>query len=139
MGLTVQGIVAIRGGEMIKSFMMVAAVAAVPMVQAAQVQEVRAELKAGETQVLELEGNPTTGFSWALAEPLPADSPVDVTIVYEASDSARGVVRVGRGGVYKVRYTGVAAGTARVVLVYARPWEKGKAPHKKTVLTVTVK
>lgn len=122
---------------MFKRFLMVAAVAAVPMVQAAHVQDVRAELKVGETQVLELEGNPTTGFSWALAEPLPADSPVHVTIAYEAADSPRGLV--GRGGVFKVRYTGVAPGTATVVLVYARPWEKGKAPHMKTNLTVTVK
>lgn len=122
---------------MFKRFLMVAAVAAVPMVQAAHVQDVRAELKVGETQVLELEGNPTTGFSWALVEPLPADSPVHVTIAYEAADSPRGLV--GRGGVFKVRYTGVAPGTATVVLVYARPWEKGKAPHMKTNLTVTVK
>lgn len=139
MGLTVQAFVAISGGEMNKSFCMFAAVAAVPMVQAAHVQELRAELQVGETQVLELKGNPTTGFLWALAEPLPADSPVQVTIEYEAAASPRGLVEVGRGGVFKVRYTGVAPGRAVVVLVYARPWEKDEAPHLKTILTVTVK
>lgn len=124
---------------MFRNFFMAMAVAAVPMVQAQSetVREVRAELQVGETRELELAGNPTTGYTWALAEPLQADSPVKVEINYEAAASPRGLV--GRGGVFKVRYTGVTPGTATVKLVYARPWEKGKAPHMKANLIVTVK
>ena len=128
-----------KRGVMFKNFFMALAVAIVPMVQAqtGAVQELAAELKVGETQVLELPGNPTTGYSWALAAPLPSDCPVSVAVDYEAAESPRGLV--GRGGVFKVCYTGVKPGTATVELVYARPWEKGKAPLQKTNLIVTVK
>ena len=118
---------------------MAMAVVAVPMVQAQSesVQEVRAELKVGETRELELSGNPTTGYSWSLAEPLQSDSPVKVEIEYEGAEAPRGLV--GRGGVFKVRYTGVTPGTTTVKLAYARPWEKGKPPISATNLIVTVK
>ena len=128
-----------KRGVVFKNFFMALAVAIVPMVQAqtGAVQELAAELKVGETQVLELPGNPTTGYSWILAAPLPSDCPVSVAVDYEAAESPRGLV--GRGGVFKVCYTGVKPGTATVELVYARPWEKGKAPLQKTNLIVTVK
>ena len=59
---------------MFKKALMTMAVASMPMAQgwADTVEEKTAELKVGETQVLELRGNPTTGFRWMLAEALSA-------------------------------------------------------------------
>lgn len=117
---------------------MTMAVAAVPVAQgwAATVEQKTAELKVGETQVLELKGNPTTGFRWMLAEALPADSPVSVEIAYESAASRKPLC--GRGGVFKVSYTGVKPGETTVVLIYARPWEKDAYPSTKVNLTVKV-
>lgn len=100
------------------------------------VEQKNAELKVGETQVLELNGNPTTGFCWMLAEALPADSPVSVEIAYESAASRKPLC--GRGGVFKVSYTGVKPGETAVVLIYARPWEKDAYPSTKVNLTVKV-
>ena len=115
---------------------MVVAAVSVAQVWADTVEEKTAELKVGETQVLELNGNPTTGFSWMLAESLPADSPVSVVISYESAASRKPLC--GRGGVFKVRYTGVKPGETTVVLMYARPWEKDAYPSTKINLTVKV-
>lgn len=123
---------------MFKKALMSMAVAAMPMAQgwAETVEEKTAELKVGETQVLELRGNPTTGFRWMLAEALSADSPVSVEIVYESAASRKPLC--GSGGVFKVSYTGVKPGETTVVLIYARPWEKDAYPFKKVNLTVKV-
>lgn len=123
---------------MFKKALMSMAVAAMPMAQgwADTVVEKTAELKVGETQVLELRGNPTTGFRWMLAEALSADSPVSVEIVYESAASRKPLC--GSGGVFKVSYTGVKPGETTVVLIYARPWEKDAYPFKKVNLTVKV-
>ena len=53
----------------------------VPLVQARteSVRDVAAELRVGETQVLELQGNPTTGYSWMLPKPLPTTTPKPCT------------------------------------------------------------
>ncbi len=123
---------------MFKKALMTMAVAAMPMAQgwADTVEEKTAELKVGETQVLELQGNPTTGFRWMLAEALPADSPVSVEIVYESAASRKPLC--GSGGVFKVSYTGVKPGETTLVLIYARPWEKDAYPSTKVNLTVKV-
>lgn len=115
---------------------MVVAAVSVAQVWADTVEEKTAELKVGETQVLELNGNPTTGFRWMLAEALSADSPVSVEIAYESAASRKPLC--GRGGVFKVRYTGVKPGETTVVLIYARPWEKDAYPSTKINLTVKV-
>jgi predicted secreted protein len=123
---------------MFKNAFMTMVVAAVSVAQgwAGSVEQKTAELKVGETQVLELQGNPTTGFRWMLAEALPADSPVSVEIAYESAASRKPLC--GRGGVFKVSYTGVKPGETTVVLIYARPWEKDAYPSTKVNLTVKV-
>ena len=115
---------------------MVVAAVSVAQVWADTVEEKTAELKVGETQVLELNGNTTTGFSWMLAEALSADSPVSVEIVYESAASRKPLC--GSGGVFKVSYTGVKPGETTVVLIYARPWEKDAYPSTKINLTLKV-
>lgn len=123
---------------MFKTAIMMITAAAMPMAQvcADTVDPKTAELKVGETQVLELNGNPTTGFRWMLAEALPADSPVSVEIAYESAASRKPLC--GLGGVFKVHYTGVKPGEATVILMYARPWEKDAYPSTKVNLTVKV-
>ena len=116
---------------------MTLAAAATAQLWADTVKEVSAQLNVGETQMLDLRGNPSTGFSWLLAEPLPPDCPVSVEINYTASPTKRPVS--GSGGIFKVKYTGLTPGSATVALIYARPWERDAYPTQKVLLNITVK
>ena len=92
-------------------------------------QTVRAT--AGQEVTLLLEANPSTGYSWDLAE-APGGWKVQM-IDHEYVAPKEGVP--GQGGHEAWRMGAIAVGTAELKFVYRRPWEKDKAPAK----TVTVK
>ncbi|MBQ6570067.1 MAG: protease inhibitor I42 family protein [Clostridia bacterium] len=70
--------------------------------------------------VVELEGNPTTGYQWDCRI-------IDENIVklsgsnYQQSDNPEGLVGV--GGTYKFVIEALAEGETDVVFTYSRPWE----------------
>lgn len=82
------------------------------------------QLKKGQPLVVTLEGNPTTGYSWEVAEPL------DEQVLRQAgepefkpeSDLA------GAGGVQILRFEAVNAGQTTLKLAYRRSWEKDVEP-----------
>lgn len=67
----------------------------------------------------ELEGNPTTGYSWEIVET--DDEVVDVKYEYIADETEAGVV--GKGGMYKFTVTGLKKGSCTVKCAYMRSWE----------------
>ena len=76
------------------------------------------ELKSDQTLVISLEGNPTTGYTWEVAE-------VDEGVLkqvgeaeFEAESDA-----VGSGGVQTLRFETVNSGQTSLDLVYHRSWE----------------
>lgn len=72
--------------------------------------------KVGETFVIELEANPTTGYQWSITGPLsPAVQKVSNT--YVASKTTSTAV-VGSGGVEKWTFKGVSAGDALIQMEY---------------------
>ena len=83
------------------------------------------ELQLDSPFEVELEGNPTTGYSWQVVE-------MDTNVirqtgepVYEPSGD-----KPGSGGVYTFRFRTVADGESLLVLVYSRPFEPDKEPVK---------
>ncbi|MHB8910971.1 MAG: protease inhibitor I42 family protein [Syntrophales bacterium] len=93
----------------------------------------RISIAAGETISLTLTGNPTTGYTWEVAEidrsvlaPDPAPS--------FAADSAL----TGAGGTFTFRFSALKAGSSAVKLSYRRPWETGVPPLRSVALAVTV-
>ncbi len=92
------------------------------------------ELHKGDTLVVSLEGNATTGYSWAVADPAPAIlkqlGDFEVTPVSDA---------IGAPGTMVLKFSAVQAGQATLTLEYRRPWEKGVAPDKTYAVTVVVK
>lgn len=77
------------------------------------------EMAVGEHVVVKLAGNPTTGFTWEVAQ-------VDQAVLapsgepdYESESDAEGA-----GGMYTFRFTAVGPGEAEVVMVYVRTWEE---------------
>ena len=77
-------------------------------------------VEVGETLLVELAGNPTTGFEWT------EDDPVSAILEPQSSeyvqDEAPGDM-VGAGGTYRFRYEAIAEGEDVLSLTYARPGE----------------
>ena len=94
-------------------------------------------LQVGQTLVVTLASNPSTGYSWAISTvPDAAVITQDGEITYAASNPD--VVMPGSGGTETARFTAVAAGTTTVVLDYRRPWETDVPPVETVTLVVTV-
>lgn len=109
---------------------------AAPMaVQAAEPVAVPVEVAVGSSTSVMLRGNPTTGFVWAPASPLPADAPVRVEINIAPAKS--GAPICGAPAMTVVSFHGVRPGSYTVRMVYARPWEKRK-PANEAIFEVRV-
>jgi predicted secreted protein len=108
------------------------ALAAIVVVVGAAANGTAVGLHRGDTLVVRLGGNPTTGYRWS-----PTHVPPPLRLV-----SSRYVAptpqRLGQGGTYVFRFRTVA-GTGRLSLAYARPWERAKPPLRSFVLTVRVR
>jgi predicted secreted protein len=91
------------------------------------------EVEVGEQIALELEGNPTTGYAWQVAE-------IEAAILaprgdpdYEASSDADGA-----GGTYTFRFDAVGAGETTLVLLYYPSWEEPTDQAGRFTVTVVV-
>ena len=93
------------------------------------------QLKQGQTLVVTLEGNPTTGYSWELAEPL------DEQVLRQAGEAEFKSESdlIGAGGVQILRFEAVNAGKFTLKLVYHRPWEKDVEPLEAYSIQVVVR
>lgn len=90
----------------------------------------------GQTLVVTLDSNPTTGYKWAVAD---VDKKVLTQVgdsVYEASNANPKIV--GAGGTETFRFQAADAGTTTLALFYRRSWETGVAPIKVFTVKVTV-
>jgi len=92
-------------------------------------------LKSGQTLVVALEANPTTGYDWLLE----IEPDEDVLSVVGKEFEGPGGERVGAGGVTIWRFRAVAAGETSFQLGYARAWEKGVEPLETFSLRVVVR
>jgi predicted secreted protein len=98
----------------------------------------RRSAKAGETVILELASNPTTGYAWHITN-LDALQKVElVNNEYRAAESEEGVT--GRGGVQSFVFKAKegASGSEEVYFSYLRPWESDTAPADERILEVTI-
>lgn len=88
-------------------------------------------LAQGETLVVKLAGNPTTGYQWTVAQ-IDADYLQDLGSTYAADSSA-----IGSGGTYAFRFEARKPGTTDLVLAYRRAWETS-ADDETYSLAVTI-
>lgn len=77
------------------------------------------EAEVGERVSLELEGNPTTGYTWEVTAIDPAVLALAGEPDYESSSDAEGA-----GGTYTFLFDIVGAGETEVVLQYFPSWEE---------------
>ena len=87
----------------------------------------------GDTLIIELAGNPTTGYSWSVAS-------IDQEVVsLEDDDFTHDLAerRIGSGGVYRFTLLAKQAGQTDVHLIYKPAWESG-LPEREFTVTVVV-
>ena len=84
--------------------------------------------------MIELESNPTTGYTWAL-EIKPEGSITKMLREYTASSGDL----VGIGGTTSWTLTASKVGTTTVTFRYERPWEKGVKPAREVAFTIKVR
>ncbi|MCP9756693.1 hypothetical protein EGI26_16120 [Lacihabitans sp. CCS-44] len=90
-------------------------------------------IKIGQSITHELEGNPTTGYTWQYK----AENPEIVKISEEiVSENKEGMV--GTPSKFKYRIEGVSAGSTQIIFTYRRSWETDVPPAQSDTLTVNV-
>jgi len=90
-------------------------------------------IKVGEIITHELEGNPTTGYSWQYKVENPEIVKITEEIVNENKDGM-----VGTPSKFKYKIEGVKAGSTQILFTYQRSWEKDVASIQTDTLTVNV-
>jgi inhibitor of cysteine peptidase len=91
------------------------------------------KLNKGQMLVITLEANPTTGYTWEVAESNTSIMRQVGAIEFQSESSAPGA-----GGVQTLHFEAVNAGQTPLKLVYHRPWEKDVEPLKTFSLQVVV-
>jgi len=86
----------------------------------------------GGALTIELEGNPTTGYTWA-AYDTPAIVEQRGEVAFEPDSEA-----LGSGGRMTLEFEAVETGTGTLELWYSRPWES-RQPERTYTLEITVK
>ena len=92
-------------------------------------------LRPGQTLIVRLAANPTTGYEWALAE-------VDPQILRQVTEpgfTPSSGARVGAGGVVEWRFQAQKEGATILRLVYRRPFEPDAPPAQTLTLMVEVR
>lgn len=91
-------------------------------------------LNKGQALIITLEANPTTGYTWEVAE-------VNANIIRQVGEiefqPESGAI--GAGGLQTIRLEAVNAGETPLRLVYHRTWEKDVEPQKTFSVQVLVK
>ena len=94
-----------------------------------------ATIKVGGRIVVELEANPTTGFTWEASN-------LDTTILKQLGETvykpASSTPLPGSGGTQVLRFEAVAPGTTTLTLIYHRTFETNVPPAKTYTIKVTV-
>lgn len=83
--------------------------------------------------VVTLEANPTTGYTWEIAEPNMSIIRQVGEIEFQPESGA-----LGAGGVQTLHFEAMNVGQTLLKLVYHRPWEKDVKPLKTFSLQVVV-
>jgi len=93
------------------------------------------ELSVGQSLVVTLESNETTGYSWSLAQNS------DETVLSETGKEyiSPQTTLIGAGGKEEWTFKALRKGTSIISMEYSRPWETDTPPAETFDLTVVVK
>jgi inhibitor of cysteine peptidase len=94
-------------------------------------------LNAGDTLVVRLAANPSTGYTWEVKELDTAMLEQVGEPVFESADTPPDLV--GAGGTLVLTFKVLQSGTTALTLIYHRPWETDVEPIQTFSVTLTVK
>jgi len=98
------------------------------------------EVEAGLEFAIVLESNPTTGYSWQLAEPLDEDIVELVSSEFEEKKpEGTEETPLGAPGEEVWTFEAIGEGSTEISLEYVRPWETDAAPEETKTFEVEVK
>jgi inhibitor of cysteine peptidase len=91
-------------------------------------------LEKGQTMVLKLGSNPTTGYNWEITE-------LDTTVLQQVGevDYRSDSMLIGSGGINTWTFEAVGSGVTQLQLVNHRSWEKDTPPLDTFDLEIVVK
>jgi inhibitor of cysteine peptidase len=92
--------------------------------------------KVGDSFIINLESNPTTGYSWRTAE-FEHGIVELVNNEYKPQNNTGNIV--GSGGIEVWTFKAVKKGKITIIFEYVRPWEKDIPPIKQETYLITVK
>jgi inhibitor of cysteine peptidase len=93
-------------------------------------------VRRGQSFAVRLKANPSTGYRWQLAR---GDASIVVLVASRDEPGASSSPPLmGAPGVQVLTFETKGVGETDVVLAYARPWEKGRAPVSTAELSVRV-
>ncbi len=96
----------------------------------------QATFSVGQVFMVELPGNPATGFRWVCR---PVSEPVVEQVGEpEFVNGAAPVGNIGGAGMNYFRFRAAKAGHQTLTMDYARPWERGVAPAQTLSFEVVV-
>ena len=92
------------------------------------------ELNVGDKFSVELEGNPSTGYTWEVAE-------MDTALLIQVGETEFETDNdlVGASGVLILRFESIGTGETPLHLVYHRPWEEDIPPEETFDVSLVVK
>ncbi|RMQ49809.1 putative Lipoprotein [Pseudomonas cichorii] len=92
-------------------------------------------LKSGQTLILTLPSNPTTGFRWQIQNPA---QNVLRSLGPEVYNNSQSTEMVGSGGQSVWRYKATDAGAGQLLMIYQQPWTPEAAPEQTFECAITV-
>jgi len=96
--------------------------------------EIQIKIRTGNKITILLDSNPTTGYSWRLAQPLDERVLKLIDSKYQAPQTHL----IGAGGKELWIFEATGSGKAEISFQYVRPWEKDVPPVKQETFTVVV-
>ena len=94
-------------------------------------------VKAGDTFIIRLESNQTTGFQWGVAKPLNTSVIKKVGSKYVVSSNQN--QKAGVGGVEQWTFDATGKGNTKIEMIYRQPFEETpKPPAEAVTFDVTV-
>jgi inhibitor of cysteine peptidase len=92
------------------------------------------EMNVGDIFTVELEGNPSTGYTWEVAE-------MDTALLKQVGEMEFETDNdlVGASGVLILRFEAIGPGETALILVYHRPWEEDIPPEETFEASLIVK
>lgn len=99
---------------------------------------VTVEVKVGEHASLLLNGNPTTGYLWEVADKQGDAATAETRILPPAQMKEDKPPLCGGPSPTELTFTGVKPGKTTVTMEYKRPWEKGEPAMKRLTFEVIV-